>query len=209
MIDLLTWKTPNGWKISIMLEETGLEYTLKPVDIGTGAQHRPEFLDISPNGKIPAIVDYDAAGGPLKLFESAAILTYLADKSGQFLAPTGAARYQALAWMSWQIGGLGPMMGQLGFFLRQKEPNEGAITRYRTETARLLNVLETRLSQTPYLGGEEYSIADMASFPWVSAFLTMMKDTLPEQVRNLPATTRWREAIAARPAVQRGMSIPA
>jgi GST-like protein len=207
MIDLLTWKTPNGYKISIMLEEAGLPYTLKAVDITAGEQHRPEFLEISPNGKIPAIVDHDTQDGPLKLFESGAILTYLADKSGRFLAPAGAARYQALAWMSWQVSGLGPMMGQLGYFLRQKELNEGAITRYKIEISRLLNVLETRLLHSPYLGGEDYSIADMASYPWVSLFLAMMKDTLPEDVRNQPATARWRDEIAARPGVQRGMSI--
>ena len=129
MIDLYTWKTPNGRKPAIMLEEIGLPYTLKPIDIGAGEQQGAEFLKISPNGKIPGIIDHEAAGGPLALFESGAILIYLADKSGELLARTGAARYHALAWLSWQLGGLGPMLGQLGFFFRQKERNEPAFSR--------------------------------------------------------------------------------
>jgi GST-like protein len=209
MIDLYTWKTPNGRKISIMLEETGQPYTLKPVDISAGDQQKPELLAISPNGKIPAIIDHDAPGGKLSIFESGAILTYLADTSGKFLAATGPARYDALAWMSWQIGGIGPMMGQLGFFGRQKERNEPAIARYAAETGRLLHVLENRLADTPYLGGDEYSIADIATYPWVSAALSMMKEAIPEDARALPATAKWLANLAARPAVQRGMAIPA
>lgn len=209
MIDLYTWKTPNGRKISIMLEETGLPYALKPVDLGAGAQHEPEFLTVSPNGKIPAIVDHDAAGTPLGIFESGAILIYLAEKSGKFLAAGGADRYQALAWLSWQLAGLGPMMGQLGYFSRQKERNEAAIARYAAETERLLRVLENRLSAVPYLAGEHYSIADIASYPWVSAGISMMKGALPGDVLALPATARWLAAIAKRPAVERGMTVPA
>jgi GST-like protein len=205
MIDLYTWKTPNGRKISIMLEETGLPYTVKPIDISTGAQHMPEYLAFSPNGKIPAIVDHDTQ---ISIFESAAILIYLADKSGQFLAPSGAARYHALAWLSWQIAGLGPMFGQLGFFFRQKERNEGALTRYSAESARLLKVLDERLQQTPYLGGGEYSIADISTYPWVRGFLDLAKDALPDEVRNLEATAVWLENIASRPAVAKGMAIP-
>jgi len=205
MIDLYTWKTPNGRKISIMLEETGLPYTVKPIDISAGAQHTPEFLALSPNGKIPAIVDHDTS---ISIFESAAILVYLADKSGRFLAPAGAARYDALAWLSWQISGLGPMFGQLGFFFRQKERNEGVIARYTAESARLLKVLDARLQQTPYLGGGEYSIADISTYPWVRGFLDLAKDALPEEVRSLEATAVWMENIAARPAVSKGMAIP-
>jgi len=208
MIDLYTWKTPNGRKISVMLEETGLPYTLKPVDISAGEQKAPAFVAISPNGKIPAIVDHEGSA-PLSIFESGAILTYLADKSGKFLAASGAARYDALAWMSWQIGGLGPMMGQLGFFSRQAEKNEPAIARYAAETGRLLHVLEDRLAAVPYLAGAEYSIADIATYPWVSAFLTMMRSALPADLGDLPAITVWLETIGARPAVQRGMAIPA
>jgi GSH-dependent disulfide-bond oxidoreductase len=208
MIDLHTWKTPNGHKISIMLEETGQPYTLKPVDISTGAQKEPSFLAISPNGKIPAIVDHDTPTGPLSIFESGAILTYLADKSGKFLSPPGPARYDALASMSWQIGGLGPMFGQLSFFSRQKERNEPAVARYAAESGRLLHVLENRLTKTPYLAGPDYSIADIATYPWVWAFLTNRKETLPEDSRALPATAKWLQTLAARPAVQRGMVLP-
>ena len=206
MIDLYTWKTPNGRKISIMLEETGQPYTLKPVDIGAGDQQKPEFLAISPNGRIPAIVDHE---GPLSIFESGAILTYLADKSGKFLAASGPERYDALAWMSWQIGGLGPMLGQLGYFNRQKERNEPAIARYSAEAGRLLRVLETRLTAAPYLAGAAYSIADIATYPWVVGGLSLMKDALPPDVVALPATAKWLAAIGARPAVQKGMAIPA
>jgi GST-like protein len=205
MIDLYTWKTPNGRKISIMLEETGLPYSLKPVDIGAGEQQKPEFLVLSPNGRIPAIFDHETSLG---LFESGAILTYLAEKSGKFLAASGPERYQALAWMSWQIGGLGPMLGQLGYFSRQKERNEPAIARYATESARLLRVLETRLAAFPYLAGAAYSIADMATYPWVVGGLSMMKEALPPDVLTLPATANWLAAIAARPKVQKGMALP-
>jgi GST-like protein len=208
MIDLYTWKTPNGRKISVMLEETGLPYTVKPVDISAGEQHTQAFLSLSPNGRIPAIVDHDAPTGPLSIFESGAILTYLAEKTGKFLAPSGPARYDTLAWLSWQLAGLAPMFGQLVYFSRQKERNEGAITRYAAESGRLLRVLNTRLAQTPYLAGQEYSIADIATYPWVSAILNMMKEALPEDVREMEATAAWLQKIAARPAVQRGMVVP-
>ena len=208
MIDLYTWKTPNGRKISVMLEETGLPYAVKPVDIGAGQQRLPGFTAVSPNGKIPGIVDNAAEGGALALFESGAILTYLADKSGQFLATTGSARYQAMSWTYWQVGGLGPMMGQLGFFSRQEERNEAAIARFSAETGRLLHVLEKRLAEALYLGGNDYSIADIAAYPWVSAVMSNMKQALPEDARDLPYTGKWLEKIGARPAVQRGMAIP-
>ena len=208
MIDLYTWKTPNGRKISIMLEETGLPYTLRPVDISAGEQHKPNFVAISTNGRIPAIVDHDAPGGPLAIFESAAILIYLADKAGNFLAPSGPARYDALAWLSWQVGGLGPMFGQLGFFSRQKERNEPAIARYAAESGRLLHVLEARLAKTPYLAGADYTIADMATYPWVSTILNMLREALPEDARSLPATAAWIAKLAARPATAKGMALP-
>jgi GST-like protein len=208
VIDLYTWKTPNGRKASVMLEETGLPYSVHPVDLGAGEQRQPAFVAISPNGKIPGIVDRDAEGGPLALFESGAILTYLADKSGRFLAPSGAARYQAMSWTYWQAGGLGPMLGQLGYFTRQSERNEPAIERYSAEAGRLLHVLEARLSTSPYLAGADYSIADIATYPWVSTVLSMLKQALPEDARDLPATAAWLETIGGRPAVQRGMVIP-
>jgi GST-like protein len=208
MIDLYTWKTPNGRKISVMLEETGLPYTVKPVDISAGEQLTQAFLSLSPNGRIPAIVDHDAPTGPLSIFESGAILTYLAEKTGKFLAPSGPARYDTLAWLSWQLAGLAPMFGQLVYFSRQKERNESAIARYAAESGRLLRVLDTRLAQTPYLAGQEYSIADIATYPWVSVFLSMMKEALPEDVREMEATAAWLQKIAERPAVQRGMVVP-
>ena len=209
MIDLYTWKTPNGRKASIMLEEIGLPYDVKPVDITAGDQQRPDFLAISPNGKIPAIVDHDGPDGALAIFESGAILTYLSEKSGKLLAASGPARYQALAWLSWQLGGLGPMLGQLGYFHRQKEPNEAALSRYATESGRLLHVLENRLAEAPFLAGEHYSIADIATYPWVVTGLAMLKEALPADVRNLPATAKWLGVIGARVAVAKGMAIPA
>ncbi len=209
MIDLYTWKTPNGRKASIMLEETGLPYDVKPVDLGKAEQTAPAFLAVSPNGKIPGIVDHDAPGGPLALFESGAILTYLADKSGMLLAPSGAARYLAMSWTYWQVGGLGPMLGQLVFFSRQAEPNAPAVERFAAEVGRLLHVLEDRLSQAPFLTGDEYSIADIATYPATAAAQSMLRQAIPEDARDLPATTRWLDRIGARPAVQRGMAIPA
>ncbi len=206
MIDLYTWKTPNGRKPAIMLEEIGLPYTLHGVDISAGEQNKPEFRAISPNGKIPAMVEHDGPN-PLPIFESAAILIYLAEKSGKLLAASGPARYDALAWLSWQIGGLGPMFGQLGFFHRQKERNEGALARYSAESGRLLQVLNTRLQQTPYLAGQEYSIADIATYPWVSSAHSMLKEALPEDARELESVSTWMQNIGTRAAVQRGMAI--
>src|SRR5689334_14517917 len=170
MITLYTWTTPNGRKVSIMLEELGVPYAVKAVNIMKGEQLTPEFLAVSPNNKIPAIVDDEAEGGPLSIFESGAILSYLADKSGRFLAPSGPARYKALEWLHWQIGSLGPMMGQLGYFaVRAKEKTPPAIERFTEEGARLLAVMETQLGQHRYLAGEEYTIADIAAYPWTMA----------------------------------------
>ncbi len=209
MIDLYTWKTPNGRKASIMLEETGLPYTLRPVDLARNEQNAPDFLAVSPNGKIPGIVDHDVEGGPLALFESGAILIYLADKSGSLLAATGPARYRAISWTCWQIAGLGPMLGQLVVFSRQKEPNQPAVDRFSTECQRLLHVIEDRLSAAPFLAGDAYSIADIAAYPFLVAARSMLAQVLPEDARTLPATTAWLDTIGARPAVQRGMGIPA
>lgn len=208
MIDLYTWKTPNGRKISIMLEEIGMPYTVKPVDFSTNDQQKPEYVAFSPNARIPAIIDHTETGD-IAIFESAAILIYLAEKSGQLLAPAGAARYSALAWLSWQVSAISPMFGQLGFFARQKERNEPAIERYLNETIRLLKVLETRLAASPYLAGAEYSIADISAYPWIAGALGMMGQMLPEEVRTQPATTAWLAGIGARPAVQKGLAVPA
>ncbi len=209
MIDLYTWGTPNGRKASIMLEELGLPYAVHPVNIGRDEQFDPKFLAISPNNKIPAIVDSDGPGGPLSLFESGAILTYLAEKTGRFLAPNGAARYKALEWLYWQVGGLGPMFGQLGFFaVRSTEKAPLAIQRFSDEAERLLGVMELRLSESAYLAGDDYSIADIASYPWALAATTYLAPALGEVVKEKPEFQRWLKNVGARPAVQRGMAIP-
>ncbi|WP_158807681.1 glutathione S-transferase family protein [Beijerinckia sp. L45] len=207
MIDLYTWKTPNGRKISIMLEETGLPYTVHPVDIYADAQFAPAFLAISPNNKIPALVDHDTPDGPLSIFESGVILPYLADKSGQFLASSGVRRIRALEWLNWQTAGLGPMLGQLGFFYRAKEKTPAAIERYTKEALRLLGVMDGQLAKGPYLGGDDYSIADIACYPWVAAASTLMAEPLHfESKANIQA---WLARVGERPAVKAGMLIPA
>lgn len=209
MIALYTWATPNGRKISIMLEELGIPYQVHPVDLGKNEQFSADFSVISPNNKIPAIVDSEAEGGPLMIFESGAILTYLAEKSGKLLAPDGPERYKALEWLHWQISALGPMLGQLGFFaVRCEEKSPLAIQKFTDEAERLLAVMESRLSVTPYLAGEQYSIADIAAYPWTVAAMQYLKGVLADSFAAKPAIQRWLEAIAQRPAVQRGMVIP-
>ncbi len=212
MIELHTWKTPNGRKISIMLEEVGLPYEVHPVDFAQKAQFAPSFLAISPNNKIPAILDTDGDGdgGPIAVFESGAILCYLAEKTGRLLAPAGAARFEALQWLHWQIGGLGPMLGQLGYFaVMSKEKVPPAIERFSAEAERLLGVLERRLAGSNYLGGAEYSIADIAAFPWMAAATSMMKEALGDSLANKPATFDWLARVGERPAVKAGMLVPA
>jgi GST-like protein len=170
MIDLYFAPTPNGWKISVMLEECGLDYNIKWVNIGAGEQFSPEFLAISPNNRIPAIVDHDPADGgePVSVFDTGAILLYLANKAEQFLPQDLRGRIAATEWLMWQMGGLGPMMGQHGHFkLYAPERIHYATERYRKEVLRLFGVADRRLADNEYLAGEEYSIADMACFPWV------------------------------------------
>lgn len=209
MINLYTWATPNGRKISIMLEELGVDYTVSPVDLGQLAQFSASYTAISPNNKIPALVDSGSEGAPITIFESGAILTYLADKSGQFLAAHGQARYNALAWLHWQTSSLGPMLGQLGFFsVRSEEKSALAISRFSEEADRLLNVLENQLQAHAYVAGEEYSIADMACYPWVLAATAYLKQVLKDSLATKPAIQRWLQQVGARPAVQRGMAIP-
>ena len=204
MIDVWTWPTPNGHKVHIALEELGLPYTVVPVNIGKGEQFRPEFLAITPNHRIPAIVDHDGPGGkPLPLFESGAILIYLAEKTGKLLPADPAARYTALQWLMFQMGGVGPMFGQHGHFHHYApEKIPYAMDRYANEIRRLLRVLNTRLGEAAYLAGDDYSIADIATWPWLR---------FPERrgidYADYPAVQRWYEAIAARPAVQRGIEV--
>jgi GST-like protein len=206
-IDLYTWTTPNGRKIPIALEELGLNYRVHPVDIGQSQQFAPDFLRISPNNKIPAIVDQDAPDGPQSVFESGAILVYLAEKTGRLLAASGPARVAALEWTFWQVGGLGPMAGQLGYFaLRAPEPVELAIDRFGDEVRRLLGVMEGRLEKVPYLAGDAYSIADIASYAWTLAALETLEKIQPDRPA-LPAVRRWLRTVGERPAVVRGMAV--
>jgi GST-like protein len=206
---LYTWSTPNGRKISIMLEELGLPYEVRPIDIGHDQQFAPAFLAISPNNKIPALVDEDAVGGYLAVFESGAILTYLAEKTGRFLAPSGAARYAAIEWLHWSTGGLGPMLGQLNFFLMRSRGKAPLPTeRFAREAERLLNVLERRLSESTYLGGGDYSIADMATYTWALFASTHLDHVLAASFAAKPAIRAWLRTIGDRPAVRRGMQVP-
>lgn len=203
-IEVWTWPTPNGHKVHIALEELGLPYTVVPVNIGAGEQFKPDFLAITPNHRIPAIVDPDGPGGkPLALFESGAILVYLAEKAGRLIPADPAARYACLQWLMFQMGGVGPMFGQYGHFhAYAPEQIPYAKERYAKEVVRLHRVLQKRLEQAPYLAGEEYSIADIATFPWIR---------FPERraidLSEFPAVRRWHDAIAARPAVQRGVEV--
>ena len=205
MIELHTWSTPNGRKVSIMLEELGLPYSVHPVNIGKDEQFRPEFLAISPNNKIPAIVDPDGPGGKrFALFESGAILIYLGEKTQKLIPKDPATRYVALQWLMFQMGGLGPMLGQTHHFLRAApEPVPYAIKRYKDETRRLYGVLDKRLAEAEHLAGE-YSIADIASYPWVARH-----EWHQIELGDFPNVRRWYDAIGARPAVQRGMKVPA
>ncbi|MET3664334.1 glutathione S-transferase N-terminal domain-containing protein [Caulobacter sp. 1776] len=209
MIDLYTWTTPNGRKASIMLEEVGLPYRVHPVDLSKDQQFEPSFLAISPNNKIPAIVDNDAPGGPQAVFESGAILVYLADKTGQLLATEGPERWAALEWTFWQVGGLGPMAGQYNYFaMRAEEKIPAAIARFGDEVTRLLGVLDRRLNDHPWIAGEHYSIADIATFTWTKAALAAMAKAEPDREPGVPAVENWLMAMQARPAVQQGMAVP-
>jgi GSH-dependent disulfide-bond oxidoreductase len=204
MIELYTWKTPNGFKISIALEELGLLYEVHPVRIGAGEQFKPEFLAISPNNKIPAIVDSAGPGNRrLSVFESGAILVYLAEKTGRLLPKDPAGRIAALEWVMFQMASIGPMLGQAHHF-RAYAPDKipYAIDRYTNEARRLYGVLDRRLAQVEYLAGE-YSIADIATYPWLRA-----PDRQGVELGEYPHVARWRDAVAARPAVVRGLAVP-
>ncbi len=209
MLNLYTWGTPNGRKLTIMLEELGVAYKIHPVNIGKNEQFDPDYLKISPNNKIPALVDEDAEGGPISLFESGAIMIYLADKYGRFLAQRGNDRYAALQWLMWQMGGLGPMLGQLGWFaLSAPEPTPLALDRYRKEADRLLGVLDKRLSETMHVGGEDYSIADMAVYPWIAQYRVRVKDEMEPLLQKRPYILSWVDRVGSREAVQKGMILP-
>jgi len=207
MIDLYFWGTPNGRKITIMLEELGLAYKVIPINIGRGDQFKPEFLAISPNNRIPAIVDHEPSdgGAPISVFESGAILLYLADKTGRFIPNELRARTAVLEWLMWQMGGIGPMFGQANHFARYApEKLPYAIDRYVNESNRLLRILNTQLAGREFVAGA-YSIADMASFPWVVSARARLVDSVPDY----PNVVRWLDAINARPAVARGLAVSA
>lgn len=204
MIDLYSWPTPNGVKISIMLEETGLTYNAHGIDITKGEQFKDDFLAISPNNKIPAIVDHDGpGGGDFSVFESGAILLYLAEKTGKFMPSAMPERFDVVQWLMFQMGGVGPMFGQANHFRKYApDPIEYAINRYTNEAKRLYGVMDKRLADHDYLAGE-YSIADMATYPWVRSFQGY-DDGLFDEFSNLK---RWFETIDARPAVQKGVTV--
>jgi GST-like protein len=201
MIDVYTADTPNGVKIPIALEEIGAPYRIIPVKLSQGEQKRPEFVKLSPNGRIPAIVDSEGPGGqPLSVFESGAILLYLADKFGKLIPSDPIGRVRVLEWLFFQVGGVGPMFGQSGVFRRREEKIPFALERYQAESQRLVGVLEMRLSEVPYLAGDEVSIADVAHFGWLDIAEGYAG------VEITPAVARWRDALRARPAFQRGLA---
>jgi GSH-dependent disulfide-bond oxidoreductase len=204
VIDVFSWPTPNGHKIHIMLQECGLEYRVIPVNIGAGDQFKPEFLTISPNNKIPAITDpHGPDGKPISLFESGAILVYLAAKTGKFLPQADRAKYEVLQWLMFQMGTVGPMLGQNHHFrLYAPEKLEYAVHRYTNEAKRIYCVIDGRLSQNQYLGGGEYSIADIATFPWLRNW-----ERQGIVLDDYPFLRDWFNKIADRPAVQRGVKV--
>jgi len=203
VIDFYYWPTPNGWKVAIMLEECGLEYRMIPVNIGKGDQFKPEFLAISPNNRMPAIVDHDVPGDPVPVFESGAILFYLAEKTGRFMPATPLGRKQALEWLFWQVGNQGPMAGQLSHFVNYAPDDQPySKQRYAREYDRCLGVLERQLSDRPYILGEAYSVADMIAWPWV-----LIAKPLGQSLDAFPRVAAWRQAIKERPAVQRAVDL--
>jgi GSH-dependent disulfide-bond oxidoreductase len=205
MIDLYTWTTPNGRKVSIMLEEVGLPYRVHPINIGKDDQFKPDYIKINPNSKIPSIVDPDGPDGkPIAMMESGAILIYLARKTGKFFPQPGRDMYEVLQWLMFQMGGVGPMFGQTHHFLRAaKEQVPYAVERYSKETRRLYGVLNERLKDREYLA-DGYSIADIATYPWVARYEWHKTD-----LNDFPAVKRWFDTISARPAVKKGMDVPA
>lgn len=211
-IQLYSWATPNGVKVSIMLEETGLPYEVHPIRFSAQDQMTPEFLSLSPNNKIPAILDPNGPDGkPLGLFESGAILVYLAEKTGKFIPKDAAARYETLQWLMFQMGGIGPMFGQVGFFTKfagkefeDKRPRD----RYLAESRRLLGVLNTHLADRKWVMGDDYTIADIAIFPWIRNLIGFYEAGEMVGIQDFPNVTRSLEAFVARPAVQKGLVVP-
>lgn len=205
MIDFYYWPTPNGWKVSILLEELAIPYTTHMVNIGKGEQFEPNFLKISPNNRMPAIVDHSAAEGSVSVFESGAIMFYLAEKYGQFLPPNPVEKKEVLEWLFWQTGNQGPMMGQHSHFFNyapDEEKQGYGRKRYEAESMRCLSVLNKRLDGREWIVGGGYSIADMICFPWV-----LIAKAMQLSLDDYPHLTRWRQAVKERPAVQRGVAL--
>ena len=204
MIDLYSWATPNGHKVHVMLEECGLPYTVHAVDIGAGDQFKPDFLAISPNNKIPAIVDSDGPDGkPISLFESGAILLYLAGKTGRFMPTSVRGKYETLEWLMFQMGGVGPMLGQAHHFrIYAPEKIDYAVNRYTNEARRLYGVMDKRLGQSRFLAGNEYTIADIATWPWTRSYQNQ-----GIELDDFPNVKRWFDTINARSAAQRGVQV--
>ncbi len=208
MIDLYTWTTPNGRKISIALEELGVPYKTIPVNLGKEEQLKPEFTAITPNQKIPAIVDHDVDGGPLRLFESGAILIHLAEKTGKLLPKDVRRRAETMQWLMFQMSHVGPIIGQAGHFANQApEKIPYAIQRFIGESLRIIGVLNSALADREHLAGD-YTIADIATYPWVLAAWVPFTRMMPEKVDELGNVRRWLDRVGARPAVQRGMAVP-
>ena len=208
MIDLYTWTTPNGRKISIMLEEIGLPYKVIPVELTKEQQLAPAFTAVNPNQKIPAIVDTDAPGGPLSIFESGAILIYLAEKAGRLLPSTPRERSQVMQWLMYQMSHVGPIIGQAGHFVNQApEKIPYAIQRFIGESLRIIGVLNGDLAHQPFLAGD-YSIADIATYPWIQAAWAPFTNMMPDKATELAHVKRWMDIMSARPAVQKGMNVP-
>ncbi|MEM6986304.1 MAG: glutathione S-transferase N-terminal domain-containing protein [Pseudomonadota bacterium] len=203
MIDFYYWPTPNGWKVSILLEELGVEYRVVPIDIRKGDQFEPSFLAISPNNRMPAIVDHAVDGAPISVFESGAIMLYLAEKFGQFIPSDARERVALNEWLFWQVGNLGPMAGQHShFFNYAKGEHAYSSERYRNEYHRCIGVLERRLTGRDYILDSGYSIADMIAWPWI-----LIAKAMGQPLDEFPAVTRWRATLKARPAVQRGVDL--
>jgi GST-like protein len=202
MFDVFFWPTGNGKKVTIMMEECGFEYRIIPINIGKGDQHAPEYQKINPNGKMPAMIDHDAEGGPLPIFESGAILIYLAEKAGKLLPRDTRERMNVLQWLFWQVGGLGPMAGQAHFYLHYSDvKHEEGMRRFGNEVARLYRVLDRQLAENEYVAGN-YSIADIATWPWI-----FRHEWQRQNLDDYPHIKRWFTAVGERPAVQTGAAV--
>ena len=208
MFTLYTWKTPNGRKASIALEELGLPYAVVPVDLSTGAQRDPAYLQLNPNNKIPTLVDEEGVDGRVVVFETAAILQYLADKTGRLMPREGQARADALGWLTWTVAGLAPMLGRWSGFKRMDPPDPAGLKVFTEEVVRLFGVMERRLAERPFLTGADFGVADISAWTWTAAMLPRVREEPGAELGPTPHLDRWVEEIGARPAVKRGMAVP-